>query len=272
MNGGTSGYSTDQEYLFYREEGVKYSPQIVILFFYYNDALYNGLDRNIQIPKPLLQFRNGRAEVANYPVPPQKRPEPSAVTAGEGSFRGSAALDWVAERVQASAPRVYEGVAKTGLWPPIRVQRPPEEFEVFRARLSPDYLHAWSMTRRILGALRSETEAHGARLLVAYVPSAMETNDTVWEATRLRYRLRPEKWDRGQALRQLVNVCAGENVPLFDLTPILRRGTGLVRRPYFDHDSHWNAYGQQLAAAAIAEHLSVDGWLANCARQDPRLR
>ncbi|HEX9709888.1 MAG TPA: SGNH/GDSL hydrolase family protein, partial [Candidatus Thermoplasmatota archaeon] len=41
VNGATTGYSTDQEYLFYRTEGVRYAPRVVVLFFHYNDILYN---------------------------------------------------------------------------------------------------------------------------------------------------------------------------------------------------------------------------------------
>src|SRR5882672_9037265 len=39
INGGVAGYSTDQEYLAYRQEGVRYHPQVVVLFFCYNDVL-----------------------------------------------------------------------------------------------------------------------------------------------------------------------------------------------------------------------------------------
>ena len=41
MNGGTAGYSTDQEMLFYETEGHRYQPRVVVLFFYYNDVVYN---------------------------------------------------------------------------------------------------------------------------------------------------------------------------------------------------------------------------------------
>jgi hypothetical protein len=69
INGGTVGYSTDQQLLFYREEGYKYRPQVVLLFFYYNDVLYNATATNIQLPKPLLSFKGGQVQVVNFPVP-----------------------------------------------------------------------------------------------------------------------------------------------------------------------------------------------------------
>ena len=37
LNAGTAGYSTDQEYLFFKNEGWRYEPNVVALFFYYND-------------------------------------------------------------------------------------------------------------------------------------------------------------------------------------------------------------------------------------------
>ena len=40
INGGTVGYSTDQEYLFYRDEGRKYAPDAVLVFVYHNDIPY----------------------------------------------------------------------------------------------------------------------------------------------------------------------------------------------------------------------------------------
>ena len=33
INGGTAGYSTDQELLFYETEGHRYKPRVVVLFF-----------------------------------------------------------------------------------------------------------------------------------------------------------------------------------------------------------------------------------------------
>ena len=40
INGGTSAYSTDQEYLFYRTDGARYRPALVLLFFFWNDVIY----------------------------------------------------------------------------------------------------------------------------------------------------------------------------------------------------------------------------------------
>jgi hypothetical protein len=70
INGATVGYSTDQEYLFYHDEGSRYSPQVVLLFFYYNDVLYNVRGSMGGMPKPLVKFDRARQpHVVNGPLP-----------------------------------------------------------------------------------------------------------------------------------------------------------------------------------------------------------
>ena len=45
VNGGTVGYSTDQEYLFYRDEGARYGARVVVLLLYHNDILVQRAGR-----------------------------------------------------------------------------------------------------------------------------------------------------------------------------------------------------------------------------------
>ncbi len=270
INGGTSGYSTDQEYLFYREEGVRYAPKVVVLFFYYNDVLYNAAAHNIHIPKPLLRFEAGRPQVANFPVRPQPPAKARADPVAE-EVRGSAALDWLAPRLERSSPRLYNAIARTGLWPPIRRQPISPEFQVYMRRLPPEVKQAWEMTALILKALDEEVSRQGAHLLVAYIPCRFEVNHADWELTRLRYGLKDEKWDRGKVLARLADVAAAAKIPLLDLTPALRRAAARFGgQPYYETDNHWNARGQEAAAEEIAGFLKGQGWVPACSGPTPR--
>lgn len=68
INGGVSGWGTDQEYLFLMNEGFKYSPDIVVLaFFLYNDPTNNSSAVQYYLRKPV--FLNTDLELANVPVP-----------------------------------------------------------------------------------------------------------------------------------------------------------------------------------------------------------
>jgi hypothetical protein len=259
INGGTVGYSTDQELLFYREHGSKYAPQVVVLFFYYNDVLYNASRTNIQLPKPLLSFRNEKVEVVNYPVP-RRPPDAPVPDAAPAVARGSVALDWIGERIERSRPRLYNGLARWGLWPPTSMQAMSPELRVYLRKPPADARHGWAMTRRILKTLAAEAWGRGSRLAVAYIPSRMEVSDRDWDLTRRRYRLDEATFDRGAVVARLAEIAEAERLPLLDLTPAMRQATGLVTWPYYDFDSHWNRLGHAVAAREVEAFLRRQGW------------
>lgn len=263
VNAGTVGYSTDQEFLFYREEGHKYAPQVVVLFFYYNDVLYNAAPTNIQLPKPLLSFKGGEVTVVNYPVP-RRPPDPPAAEATPAAIRGSAALDWIGERLERSHPRAYNSLARVGLWAPTSTQAMSPELRVYMRKPPADVRHGWAMTGRILKTMAAEVWARDSRLAVVYIPSRMEVSDRDWELTRLRYGVDEAGFDRAAVLARLREISAAERIPLLDLTPAMRDATGTLSWPYYDFDSHWNRLGHKIAAHEVDAFLRRQGW--DCAR------
>lgn len=73
INAGVSGYSTDQELLWLKSEGVKYKPDLIILLVSGNDDYENHLGLNYTIySKPRFIFgKDGQLELQNVPVPRQ---------------------------------------------------------------------------------------------------------------------------------------------------------------------------------------------------------
>jgi lysophospholipase L1-like esterase len=259
VNGGTSGYSTDQEYLFYRTEGMRYSPRVVVLFFYYNDVLYNDRDRFAGQPKPLLADRGGGLQLVNDPVP-APRPAPHARRAA--APRGSALLEWLHDRLFYGAPRAHQALASLGLWPPIARMREQPEIRVYDRQPPPEIEAAWNKTASLLAVLAQETAAHDARLLVVYVPSRFEVDDRSWELTRILYGVDESVWDRGRVCRRLEEIGAHAGFPVLDLTAALRREVHWPwRSPYFDYDGHWTRDGHRTAARAVRDFLSGAHWL-----------
>lgn len=72
INGSVSGYSTDQEYLFYRERGSRWAPDQVLLLIHENDLLGNGLHRMYGYEKPRFVLEGQSLELRNVPVPERK--------------------------------------------------------------------------------------------------------------------------------------------------------------------------------------------------------
>jgi GDSL-like lipase/acylhydrolase family protein len=258
LNAGTSGYSTDQEYLFYVAEGVRFSPHIILLFFYYNDVLYNDRDHFGKQPKPVFADHDGRLELTVQPVPP---PPPVGHERRPLLHRGSALLEWLHDRLFYGAPRAEEALARLSLWEPIAKARAPMEIRVYDRRPPAELDAAWTKTADLLGALAREVTAHEAQLLVVYVPNRFEVDAHAWELTRIVYDVDDTVWDRRAVGRRLLRIGAVRGFPVLDLTETLRREVRWWSGPYFDYDGHWNATGHRAAANAVREFLERSAWL-----------
>jgi lysophospholipase L1-like esterase len=247
VNGGTVGYSTDQEYLFYRDEGVSYAPRVVVLLLYYNDILYNARGAVPgSVPKPLFTFTGGSARVKNYPLPPPPATRPPR------PWRGSVALTSFRERLRDGAPGIYDALARLRFWSAIRPGEVPVEMQVYEREPPEPVVQAWLQTEHLLALLDREVAAHGAQLVVAYVPSKMEVSRADWELTRRRYRIDETRWDRGLVANRLEKAGQRLGIPVLDLTDALWAEQG---RAYFPQGGHWNARGHAVAAEEIARFL-----------------
>lgn len=261
INGGTTAWSTDQELLFFRSEGVRYEPKLVLLFFYYNDIYYNDSQSYFGRPKPIFQMKDTGLELHRYPV---RRPRPRAAPAEPPeAASGSALLQWVSDRLWTGAPGVYDALSVLGLWEPMPRRVPREELRVYDVRQVPRLEEAWLKTEAILRAFRQDAEEAGARFLVVYVPSRMEIQDDSWRVTLALYGDPP--FERDAVARRLEALGEENGFGVVDLTgPLRAADRGLLGRPYFQFDGHWTARGHSAAADALGERLLREGWLQGC--------
>ncbi len=69
INFGIHGYGHDQMLLYLKEEGIKYSPDVVILGFVGDDMNRNLLEFR-DYSKPKFELVHNKLQIKNYPVPP----------------------------------------------------------------------------------------------------------------------------------------------------------------------------------------------------------
>jgi len=264
INGGTSGYSTDQELLFYRSEGQRYAPRIVLLFFHYNDIVYNERQEYFGTPKPVFEMGGGNLRVHRIPVrqrPPQAAPA-AAVAEPES---GSALVEWIRDRMWYGAPKAYNAVARLGLWPPMPQVGTRLELRVYETRRVPEIEDAWAKTGALLAAAARDVEESGGRFLVVYAPSRLEVDDGSWRLSRQLYNWDEAGWDRHRVARRLHEIGRENRFPVLDLTGPLRRANDeWGPRPYLTYDVHWTRRGHQVAAEEVQRYLAGNGWLEGC--------
>ena len=69
LNGGVSGWGTDQQYLFLTTEGLKYSPDLVIVAHFINDLEEILQTESYGLQKPMFRLQGTNLIPSNLPVP-----------------------------------------------------------------------------------------------------------------------------------------------------------------------------------------------------------
>ena len=255
ISAGTGGYSTDQAFLWFDEEGRKYSPDLVVLMFYENDVWYNAQPVSSRGNKPLFELRGDDLVLTRVPVPPPGAREADAPR--ETPNPAGRLVTWLETR---SAVYQFVRDAVYGLPAVAAPSGPvPDEFRVWRREYDDDVRYAWRMTEALLRALRRKVREAGADLVVLYVPTAAEIHPEIWDATRERYGLSEAEWDIGRLARELGDVCRRNGIHFVDPSPEFRAEAArpwLERTPlYFETDPHWTPAGHALAGGILAAYV-----------------
>ena len=268
INAGTGGYSTDQEVLYFSNEGKKYAPDLTILLFYKNDVWYNGQPKYWRGFKPLFRFTDdGGLALTGVPVPMPEIVETDnkaieLSTMGQAkswlranlhsyrlvadSIKNSTVLTNLAVRVGAMAAPPNRGESEAPrAW--------HEEMDVFRTQLSDQWHDLWNMTEALLAKLHTDTEEAGSQLVIFYVPFRAAIYTEEWSGHLRRLQLAEHAWDPNQPGVQLRKICERQGLVCIDPTePFLKSS----ERLYFVHDGHWNVAGNRLAGELLARHVA----------------
>jgi hypothetical protein len=254
INGGTLGYSTDQEYLFFSSEGRRYQPDIVVVLFFYNDLAGNVTTGS----KPYFTVEDGSLALHDSPLPPPRAgawtrsPEARAVRVTP--WRGSMALRLLGDRAERNPP-LHRALAWLGLVEPAKVQPLPQDFWPFGPGHRAEVREMWTRTQAILGALKAVVEEARARLVVLYVPDETELSENAATLTRQRYGLGRHWWDAARVASRLITVCGSLGIPVVFPQDALQSAESRGLRPYFPEDGHWSDAGHRVAAGELARGL-----------------
>ena len=266
INLGNSGFGTGREYLMLREHGLKYDPDVVLLFFVSNDLAHNSvrLEGIPYLPYPILaqdgslaRDSQNRPRFTRPALSPRSRNSWSA-TIKEHS-KGYRLL-----RVTVTESPVLHAIAfKLGALS----EPPPEDdlgarslgmFEMYRTPMTPAWAEALSTTEQLLAETAELAHAHRARFAVVLVPMAWEVYPARWSALRARVpALNGPDLDLMNVSRRITDFLARRQISCVNLLPAFREAGGTSPALYFSEDPHWAADGHRLAAQVAARAVQT---------------
>lgn len=219
VNTSVSGYGTDQQYLYYRDRGHRYAPDLVILLFSGNDVENAAHASQYWHNKPLFQRGSKGLELTNVPVPPPTPTQDVANWVGRNTWflrmASRATAAWVASVRAGPSPA-----------PP-----PPLPNAESDSPTRADSLSGKEMRIvEILEALDSAARRDGARLVVVSLPGL----EGIFEHGDFRAL--------GITHLSLSGVFQDSDEPVT-----------------FEHDPHWTAAGHRIVAEAVESFLLDQG-------------
>jgi hypothetical protein len=253
---GVSGYGTTSEYLWYRDHGRAFHPDLVLLSFYPGNDVRN----NSPTLEPTLRPRYGA----------DGQLERVDGVSGEGEqhgwLGGSQAYMFVRKLILTQHPALAERLAKLGvlnraaLRPVPMADGVPVDYWVYAANPTPEWRDAWTHTEQLLTALRDAVTADGARLVVMVVTSREQIYPADWQQLLQTYPpMQQITWDLAGPERHVLDWCARAGVPCVQLSPAFEAQRDGPRL-HFQYDGHWTAAGHAVAARTVADFLRQKAW------------
>lgn len=240
INGGTEGYSTDQEVVWLMTEGAKYKPDVVILQMFENDVFWNGQERYLRYPKPKLR--------ADLP--------PKVALRGMNPLPDPGQEPWLERKT--ALGNMLGGIVSSPTVPMLDGPRPlPAEWAVRIRDVESD---GWADTKAALRAFRVVAEEIGARPLVVVIPEKAQVDPAARRA--IGDAIGDPAYDADRPYRGMI--AAAREAGLTVVEPkeaMLAAAGGGERQLYFARDWHTNAAGNRVLAKEIDAALAAPEFL-----------
>jgi lysophospholipase L1-like esterase len=219
INAGVSGYSTDQELLWYRNEGIKYDTDLVILVLAGNDVGDNEQELVSTIYyKPRFVLKDGQLVLTGSPVPK---------TSPRGKFvyflSERSALAFFLVRRYFDLLSIYAATKAQPDHPAQPVPHSGAERQDFK------------LTIALINEIRSIAASKHAKFLIV-------STDRWWSSPS------------GGTYRELINTLQNEGYPVLDVESMPGFDPEKMNIP---DDGHWNQAGHEFVAETIQGFIEM---------------
>jgi hypothetical protein len=247
LNAGLDSMGTLHEYLVFKKYVARYQPQLVLLFSYpFNDIYENS--ENLAGGRPgnvwPLAFIDSTGHVAvHFPDMPQS--SESGIRAAIKRYIKTLLMLWRGYEYYQKLSQLTSNMSLGGVYLP--------ENEMWR--------EAWKITEFYVVELKHEIEKNGGRLVIVLVPEYIRTARNWERELKDFYHINelPEGFDRDRPVRNLQQIAEMNHIPMIQLDTYFNqyRDEFGLPAPYFHYrcDGHLNPLGHFLAANLVGSYL-----------------
>ena len=270
INLSVGGYGTTQQYLYLRDEGLKYQPNLIVLAFQPgNDIRDNSrtllelYKRNLGLNVYIRPYATIRDDQTIEVVPP-----PPAYIATYKIWREQSIISvrssrfwdrlltirylrarFGRERAPKLNPNLHYGAYLDNFDPALFI------YDVTAEQYEAAWNQGWETTRQLILSIARLAGQSGAQFTVLNLPARIQADRAYLRKTQARY---PSlRFDLDRIDRKAEQFAGTHVITMLNLTPVFRAYNERHDKSLFlgEEDQHWNRNGQRLAAETVAEHV-----------------
>ncbi|HEC24064.1 MAG TPA: hypothetical protein ENI95_14210 [Chloroflexi bacterium] len=263
INGAVNGYSTLDEYLFLREEGYRYEPDLVLYAFANNDTedIISPTRQRNGITQYALADESGNLilDEAGEPILIREPYVPESALPD----RSLVADRWLKDRSKLYAVIISPALDRVRpLWRAFtnlfrRVDRPVFYEKHFAVNPEvPGYRESWQALSQLVLMMRDRSESVGACFASFMIPNQGAVYPEIERHYYVGFDLLSEHWDFEKQDRELADLYSTHDIPYLLLLEPMRAAAEASDEPlFFELDHHMTAAGHRAATEAVYEWL-----------------
>lgn len=236
INGGVSGWGTDDALRYLTEYGLAYKPDLVVVAM----TLHNDLSDNFRRTWHTLK---GDTLVTLNP-PPMSWTD----------YKITEIKAFIATRFQLY--QLWRRVRHGGEIRKVGKALNSHVVQLFHEPSSEGIAYAWRLTDHLLGAIRDTTRASGAQVAVVMLPLVYQLADTSFAQFVKLSEVPPAEMRMDKPQMMVRQATDSLGIATIDLLPGFRAWVAAGKpKLYLGWDGHWNDAGHRLAADSVVSGL-----------------
>lgn len=250
INAGVSGYSPSLEYLYLIHRGVSLKPDLVILFFAFNDVTddfhYRGTMTRDDRGLPLRVMPAGNWPMLSY-----------------NWIRWVVLQSRLLELARVSFGRLGSGGGTYAFAKERSLTR--NALAIFKKEYDDSEVEAWEETKEYLAGIQGTLERVGIPFVLVVIPSPPQVNAVQWRIGKVKWGMKADDVIESTKMQDVLADHSRRHKTYFvDLLPAFKANSRV--KLFYDYDGHWTPEGNGLAAEETFKFLVVKGLVGGAGR------